>query len=351
MVQLPRQGPMLARLVRELPVGGYLYEPKWDGFRCLVAREGDRIELTSRNGRSLARYFPELVDALQALPIEPFVLDGELVVAVDGALDFEALLARLHPAASRVELLAATTPASLVLFDVLQLGVDDLVGLPFAERRRLLEAVAANAVAPLHLTPLTDDPAVASAWLDRFAGGGIDGVVAKHVELRYLAGKRAMLKVKTERTAECVVAGFRWLAKQPLPSSLLLGLYDATGVLRHIGVAASFTAKLRRELLAQLEPRIVALETHPWQDGFLLEGGATGRLPGAAGRWTPDMPLDWTPVAPDLVCEVAYEQLDERRLRHPARFRRWRPDRDPRSCTIDQLEAPAIDVDELLRAT
>jgi ATP-dependent DNA ligase len=345
----PPVAPMLAKLQRELPADGYLYEPKWDGFRCLAFRDGDDIELRSRNQRPLARYFPELVEALRALPAGRFVIDGEIVALSDAGPDFPALLARLHPAVSRVERLRRETPAILIAFDVIALEGEDLRERPFHERRTLLEQLLPDAKPPLLLTPLTRDRAQAQHWLDAFQGGGIDGVIAKHRDLRYEEGARRMVKVKRERTADCVVAGFRWLVDRPLPSSLLLGLYDERE-LRHVGIASSFAEAQRAPLMAELRPRIVPLAGHPWEHGFLLAGGPTGRLRGAAGRWMPEeMEQDWTPVAPVLVCEVAYEQLDDHRFRHPARFRRWRPDRDPHSCTIEQLDVASLDVGELLR--
>jgi ATP-dependent DNA ligase len=345
----PPVAPMLARLACELPRDGYLYEPKWDGFRCLVFRDGGEVDLRSRNQRPLARYFPEIVDALLAMPAERFVLDGELVVASRSGFDFPALLARLHPAASRVERLRRETPASLVAFDLLARDGDDLRGLPFRERRRLLAELLAGAPPPLFLTPATDEAARAGAWLARFQGSGIDGVVAKHPELRYEPGRREMIKVKRERTADCVVAGFRWLVDRPLPSSLLLGLYDADERLVHLGIASAFSEARRVELLERLRPLVVPLAGHVWEHGFLLSGGPTGRLPGAAGRWAPgEMAPDWTPVSPELMCEVSYDQLDDRRFRHPARFRRWRPDREALSCRLEQLDAPAADLAELL---
>jgi ATP-dependent DNA ligase len=345
----PPIAPMLAQLVRELPVDGYVYEPKWDGFRCLAFCNRGVVELLSRNQRPLGRYFPEITEALRRVPEEAFVVDGELLVVRGGVFDFEALLGRLHPAASRVERLRRETPASFVVFDLLARGRTDVRERPFVERRRLLETMLGAAPSPLYVTPATEDPARAAAWLDRFEGGGVDGVVAKRVDLRYEPGRRAMLKVKRERTADCVVAGFRLLTDRPLPSSLLLGLFDEGEQLVHVGIASGFSEKLRHELLPRLRPLVVPLAGHPWEHGFLLAGGPTGRLPGAAGRWSPDeMTRDWAPVAPELVCEVAYEQLDARRFRHPARFRRWRPDRAPSSCTIDQLDAPAANPAALL---
>jgi ATP-dependent DNA ligase len=343
----PPLAPMLARLSRELPLDGYLYEPKWDGFRCLVFRDAGEVDLRSRNQRPLARYFPEIVEPLLRVPRTRFVLDGELIVT--GAAGFAGLLTRLHPAASRVERLRRETPATYIAFDLLALGDDDLRERPFRERRRLLADVFADARPPLVLTPLTDDPERAAGWLERFRGGGIDGVVAKQAELRYEPGRREMIKVKREQTADCVLAGFRWLADRPLPSSLLLGLYDEGERLQHVGIASAFSEAKRRELLERLRPLVVPLGAHPWEHGFLLAGSPIGRLRGAAGRWSPaEMEQDWTPVAPELVCEVAYDQVDDLRFRHPARFRRWRPDRDARSCRLDQLETAPADIGELL---
>jgi len=339
---------MLARLARELPGDDHVYEPKWDGFRCVALRDGDEVDLRSRNDRRLARYFPEIAEALAALPETRFALDGELVVTRDGGFDFGALLGRIHPAASRVERLRAETPARLIAFDLLALGDDDLRETPFVERRARLERLLSRAEPPLHLTPLAESAAVAREWLERFQGAGIDGVVAKRRDLLYEPGARAMVKVKSERTADCVVAGFRLLVDRPLPSSLLLGLYDDAGALEHVGIASSFAESLRHELLEVLRPRIVPLEGHPWERGFLLGGGSVGRLRGSAGSWRPGMTLDWTPVAPELVAEVRYDQLDERRFRHPARFLRWRPDRDPPSCTFDQLAVAEPPLAELL---
>ena len=323
---------MLGKLARELPRGDFVYEPKWDGFRCLAFRSGADVDLRSRKDRPLARYFPEIVEGLLALGAERFVLDGELIAA-----DFPRLLARLHPAASRVERLRRESPASFVAFDLLALEDEDLRARSFAERRLGLERLVSAAAPPLVLTPATTDAGVAEAWLDRF-----EGVLAKQRQQRYEPGVRAMVKVKRERSLDCVVAGFRWLLERPLPSSLLLGLYDEYGQLHHVGVASSFGEAQRRLLLDELRPLVVPLEGHPWERGFLVGGSPIGRLKGAAGRWSPDeMEQDWVPIAPVLVCEVAYDQLDRDRLRHPARFRRWRPDRDPRSCTFEQLPAAA----------
>ncbi|HEX2111661.1 MAG TPA: ATP-dependent DNA ligase [Gaiellaceae bacterium] len=344
----PPLAPMLARLARELPRGGYLYEPKWDGFRALVFRDGEEIDIRSRHGRPLARYFPELVEGVDALAVARFVGDGEIVAAEPSGAYFAALMARLHPAASRVERLRRETPARLVLFDLIAVGDEDLRGAPFEERRARLATLLAGAAPPIHLTPLTESFDVARDWLDRFAGAGVDGVVAKHRSLPYEPGRRAMVKVKRERTADCVVAGFRWLAEARLVGSLLLALYDG-GELRHIGVATSFPRDRRAALVDELAPLVTSLERHPWRSGFGLEPSPLGRLLGAAGRWDPSqMAMDWVPLRPERVCEVAYDQLDDRRFRHPARFRRWRPDRDPRSCRFDQLETTAPEVPDLL---
>lgn len=333
---------MLARLARSLPTGDYLYEPKWDGFRCLARRIDDDIDLRSRNDRPMARYFPELARALAALGPRSFWLDGE-ILAVDerGTYDFSALMTRLHPAASRVDMLARETPATYMVFDVLMVDDEDLTGLPFVERRHILEAIAGQAAAsPVVVTPATADANVAAEWLASSPRPGIDGVVAKARTLVYTPGSRTMTKVKRERTADCVVAGLRaTLDGAPAVASLLLGVYDRDGALRHIGVCASFRKPERVALLRELFPLRVPLEEHPWRNGFALEGGPTGRLRGAGGRWAPGMSLDWVPLAPVRVCEVAYDQRDGIRLRHPARFRHWRPDRDPASCTLDQFDA------------
>ena len=338
---VPPLPPMLARLAGTLPAGpGLHYEPKWDGFRCLAFRDSDDVDMRSRNQRPLARYFPEVVDALRSVPTDRFVLDGELVVEGRRGIRFEDLMARLHPAASRVERLSQETPAKLVAFDLLAVGDDDLRAVPFVERRARLEALLAGpraaGAATLCVTPATADPAVAERWLDE-PNPGIDGVVVKRADLLYQPGKRAMVKVKRQRTAECVVGGFRWLAGQPLVGSLLLGLYDEGGALRHIGVASSFKGSHRAALVDQLAPYMTDLAGHPWEQGFGLGRSPIGRLLGAAGRWTPDLELDWQPLRPQLVCEVVFDRWDGDRFRHPARFLRWRPARSPASCTFDQL--------------
>jgi ATP-dependent DNA ligase len=341
---------MLGRLARELPEGDLLYEPKWDGFRCLAFRAGQDVDLRSRHDRPLARYFPEVAGALHALPGADLVLDGELIPAGPGAFDFASLMGRLHPAASRVERLAREEPAAFVAFDLLAAGGEDLRGRPFADRRARLEAALADPPAGVHVTPATVDPAVAREWLERFVGGGLDGVVAKPRGEPYREGARALWKVKQERTADCVVGGIRLYANRPELAALLLGVHDEEGRLVHIGVASSFARERRRALLEELSPLSVPLEGHPWEQGFLLGGGPLGRLKGSAGRWRPGMDLDWIPLAPVRVCEVAYEQVDGRRLRHPARFRRWRPDREPASCGVEQLEVVAPPPREVLAA-
>lgn len=340
---------MLAKLTRQLPSGDYLYEPKWDGLRCMAFRSGADVDLRSRNQRPLGRYFPELREALREVPEERFVVDGEVIVFTPGGADFGSVLLRLHPSESRVARLRRETPASFIAFDLLAVGSEDLRSRPFEERRRLLEALLAASGAPIFITPITDDRSAAAGWLDASHRSGIDGVVAKHSRLAYQPGRRAMIKVKQERTADCVVAGFRWLVDRPELGSLLLGLYDESGKLRHVGVASSFTKARRAELLEDLSPLVVPIEGHQWERGFGLDRSPVGRLAGAAARWSPDeMDLDWIPVRPERVCEVAYDQIDDGRFRYPARFRRWRPDRDPRSCTFEQFEAPSHDLEGIL---
>lgn len=332
---------MLARRANALPAGeGWVFEPKWDGFRVLVFRAGDAWLLQSRDERPLDRYFPELRAPLAAALPARCVLDGELVVAAGGGLDFEALQQRIHPAASRIARLARETPASIVFFDLLAEGGRDLRPRPFRERRRALEALLAGARPPLHVTPATPDRRVAADWFGRFEGAGLDGVVAKGAGDPYQPGQRAMVKVKHERECDCVVAGFRWHkdAEGEAVGSLLLGLYDDARVLHHVGVAASFPMARRRELVATLAPyRTDAMADHPWRD----RGGANEsaqRMPGAQSRWSRGKPLAWEPLRPELVVEVAYDHMQGRRFRHTAHFRRWRPDKPPRECTFAQLE-------------
>lgn len=337
----PPVSPMLAKLVRELPEGDQLvYEPKWDGFRCIVFRDGDEIELGSRNERMLTRYFPELLEPLRRDLPERCVLDGEIVLATPSGLDFDLLQLRIHPASSRVNKLAKETPSSFVAFDLLALGDDDLRERPFSERRAALERALAHAKPPVRLTPATTSPAVAREWFERFEGAGLDGVVAKSVSLPYRPNERVMLKVKHERTCDCVVAGFRWHKDGDGIGSLLLGLYDDERVLHHVGVASSFAAPMRKQLVSELEPyRADALNDHPWREWATAAAAEGGRMPGAPSRWNAKKDLSWEPLRIELVAEVAYEHLQGDRFRHTARFRHWRHDRDPSSCTYSQLEA------------
>ena len=348
----PPVAPMLATLTRALPTGPFLYEPKWDGFRCVAFRAGRETLFVSRNQRPFDRYFPELVDGLLALEERRLVLDGEIVAAGPDGLDFASLMLRLHPSPSRVVRLREDTPASFVAFDVLAVGDEDLRARPLVERRARLADVLAGAPPVISVTPATDDHAGAASWLERFTGGGIDGVVAKDTQSPYEPGRRskAWLKVKPVRTADCVVGGFRWVEDRPLVASLLLGLYDAGGELRHVGVTASFPLARRRELVDELRLVVTSLSGHPWEHGFALERGPMGRLKGAAGAWDPaTMVQDWVPLRPELVCEVGYDQVDATgRWRHPARFLRWRPDRDPRTCTVEQIEFQPPELSDVL---
>jgi len=334
---------MLAKLATELPAtGDLLYEPKWDGFRAIVFRTADDVYIQSRDLRPLDRYFPELHEALIAGLPTPCVLDGEIVIAGSDGLDFDALQLRLHPAASRVAKLAAATPSSFVAFDVLAIGDEDLRGAPQAERRLRLEALLADAQPPIHLTPMTLDVDVAATWLEQFEGAGLDGVIAKPAAGTYQPGKRSMIKVKHARTAECVVAGFRWHkgGHGTLVGSLLLGLYDADGRLQHVGVTSSFTNVVRRELATEFEPlRANALVDHPWRAWAEAGSGeATGRMPGGQSRWSAGKDLSWEPLRVERVCEVKYDHMQGDRFRHAATFLRWRPDKLPKDCGYDQLE-------------
>ena len=343
---MPPVSPMLAKPVKEVPAGpGYLYEPKWDGFRCIVFRDGDEVELGSRNERPMTRYFPEVVAAVKAQLPERCVVDGEIVVARGDRLDFEALLQRIHPADSRVRLLAEQTPASLVAFDLLAIDDESLMDTPLGERRRRLDELLADVKPPVHRTSVTDDPALAREWFDTFEGAGLDGVVAKPVGGTYEQDKRVLLKVKHERTADCVVAGFRWhktsTPEAPLLGSLLLGLFTDDGSLQHVGVVASFPVKRRAELVEELAPlREHALEGHPWRDWAEAEAHEAGRMPGAVSRWNAKKDLSWQPLRPERVVEVRYDHMEGTRFRHTTQFVRWRDDRDPRSCTYEQLEVP-----------
>ncbi|HVP61920.1 MAG TPA: ATP-dependent DNA ligase [Myxococcaceae bacterium] len=337
----PPVSPMLSRLVRELPsAGDVIYEPKWDGFRAIVFRDGDTVELGSRNEKPLTRYFPELVEPLRASLPDRCVVDGEVVIAGPKGLDFDALLNRIHPAASRIRKLAEETPASFVAFDLLAVGDEDLRARSFEERRRRLEQALAQARPPVHLTPATRDRAVAEEWFRRFEGAGLDGVMVKPLALPYLEDKREMLKVKHERTADCVVAGFRWFKGGGGVGSLLLGLYDGQGTLHHVGICSGFSAALRKQLEGELEPlRAGSLEAHPWKGWATLAGEGEQRMPGAPSRWNNKKDLSWEPVRLERVVEVSYDHLQGPRFRHATRFLRWRPDRTPASCTYSQLEA------------
>ena len=337
--------PMLAKRVDELPEGDdWIFEPKWDGFRALVFRDGDEVLIQSRDEKPLNRYFPELVDPLRSTLPERCVLDGEMVIVKNDGLDFDALQLRLHPAASRVKLLSGQIPASFVFFDLLCLGDRDLRPEPFDARRRELESLLASVKPPIHLTPATRDRTVAADWFRRFEGAGLDGVIAKPAAGSYEPNKRVMLKVKHERDCDCVVAGFRWYKKgdRTLVGSLLLGLYDDTGALQHVGVCASFTAAKRKELAEFLQPyRKSALENHPWRAWAEAEPASeegVKRMPGGHSRWSQGKDWSWEPLRPELVVEVAYEHMQGDRFRHMSHFRRWRPDKKPTDCTYAQLE-------------
>ncbi|MBZ0121805.1 MAG: ATP-dependent DNA ligase [Sandaracinaceae bacterium] len=334
----PPVEPMLAKLCDALPEGeGWLYEPKWDGFRALVFRAGDAIYTQSRDLRPLDRYFPELREPLLRSMPDHSVLDGEIVLARGGALDFEALQLRLHPAKSRVDKLARETPASFVAFDALAAEGRDLRELPQIERRARLEAMLERASPPIHLTPATTDRALAAEWFERFEGAGLDGVMAKPFTLTYQPKKRAMLKIKHARTCDCVLAGFRWhkQGKGELVGSLVLGLYDEQGRLHHVGVTSSFTMKARRELAEELAPlREDALEGHPWREWAKVDH----RQPGMQSRWSQGKDLSWEPLRIERVCEVKFDHLEGNRFRHTATFLRWRLDKKPADCGYDQIE-------------
>jgi ATP-dependent DNA ligase len=328
---------MLAKAVPNVPIpadvdGGLLYEPKWDGFRSIVFRDHDEVEIGSRNEKPMTRYFPDVVEAVRAGLPERCVVDGEIVVPRDGRLDFESLQNRIHPADSRVRKLAAETPARFIGFDLLALDDRSLMSTPFGERRTLLEQ-AIPGTENVHLTPATRDDAVAREWFVRFEGAGLDGVVAKPLRLPYSPDKRVMFKIKHDRTADCVLAGFRWHKSGPIVGSLILGLYE-DDQLRHVGVAGSFPMKRRAELVEELAPlREGAEEGHPWLSGHFGPGGTPN-------RWNAGKDMSFEPLRPERVIEVAYDQMEGARFRHTAQFRRWRDDRDPRSCTFAQLERP-----------
>ncbi len=334
---MPPVKPMLAKSVPAVPDGDYAYEPKWDGFRCIVFRDGDEVELGSRNEKPLTRYFPEVVEAVKAQLPERCVVDGEIVIASGAGLDFEALLQRVHPAASRVKMLAETTPASLIAFDLLAIGDESLLAAPLSERRARLEQALGGARAPVHLTPVTDDAALAREWFTLFEGAGLDGVMAKPAAGAYEPDKRSMLKIKHARTADCVVGAYRWHKSGPVVGSLVLGLHDDEGRLQHVGVAASFPMARRGELVDELAPYLLAEgDAHPW-----LGDGHSERAPGGEpSRWNRDKDMSFVPLRPELVVEVAYDHMEGARFRHTAQFRSWRPDREAASCTYGQLERP-----------
>lgn len=356
----PPLKPMLAKLSAELPeTEGWLFEPKWDGFRALVFRDGDELYIQSRDTKPLDRYFPDLQAPLLASLPARCVLDGEIVIAGAQGLDFDALLLRIHPAASRIQLLAAQTPASFVAFDLLALGDDDLLTAPQEKRRALLEQALARARPPVFLTPATRDRALAADWFSRFEGAGLDGVIAKRLEAPYQPDKRAMLKIKHQRTADCVLSGFRWHKNGPgtLVGSLLLGLYDDQGTLHHVGVTSSFTMARRASLSGELEPlRAGAGDAHPWREWAAFDSGSAGpgtqpaggnaqRMPGAASRWNRGKDLSWEPLRIERVCEVAYDHLQGDRFRHATTFLRFRDDKPPGECRYDQLEeTPAFEL-------
>ncbi len=350
---VPPVKPMLAKAAREVPAGEFLYEPKWDGYRALVFRDGDTVEITSRNTKSLTRYFPELLGSLRSQLPQRCVVDGELVVPGPDGLDFDLLGQRIHPAESRIERLAAETPAHLVLFDLLALGDTDLRPQPLRERRATLESIAGSARAPLHLTPATVDLALALEWFDRFDGGGFDGVMAKPLDAPYESDKRSQTKVKHHRSVDCVVAGYAEHRNGGV-GSLKLGLYDPGAVvapgapppLHHVGVASSFSASMRRTLVGELQPLVEGAEDgHPWAGardaGDAGTEASPARLPGSPNRWSAGRTgADWVPLRPERVVEVTCENVSNSRFRHPARFVRWRPDKDPLECTMDQLDTP-----------
>jgi ATP-dependent DNA ligase len=336
---MPPVPPMLCKSVPAIPPGAS-YEPKWDGFRSVVFRDGDEVEIGSRNERPMTRYFPELVAAFRTELPERCVVDGEIVIATPGGLDFEALQLRLHPAASRVALLAGQTPASFVAFDLLALDDDDLTGRPFAHRRALLERALGGAAPPVHLTPVTTDRELALRWFDELEGAGLDGVVAKPLDGPYLPDQRVMFKIKHVRTADCVVAGYRLHKSGPdAIGSLLLGLYAGDGSLASVGVVGAFPMSRRRELFTELQPLVTTFDRHPWNWAELVQGPPDPRW-SQGSRWNAGKDLSFTPLRPERVVEVRYDHMEGTRFRHTAQFERWRPDRTPASCTFDQLDRP-----------
>ncbi|KAD4060200.1 ATP-dependent DNA ligase [Arthrobacter yangruifuii] len=350
---MPPIAPMLAKAVTSLPEGNYLYEPKWDGFRSIIFRDGDDVEIGSRNGKPMTRYFPELVEAFKQNLPERCVVDGEIVmVGADGKrLDFELLQQRIHPAASRVKLLAEQTPARFVAFDLLALGDTDYTQKPFAERREALVRALKPAQPPVSVTAATDDPELARDWFERFEGAGLDGVVGKPLDAPYAPNKRTMAKLKHERTADCVLAGYRVHKSGPdLIGSLLLGIYNDDGVLTNVGVAGAFSMDRRRELFEELQPLVAGEDGHPWA-AEEQDGGTRTPRNSEGSRWSGKKDLSFVPLRPERVVEVKYDHMEGERFRHVARFVRWRPDRTPESCTYDQLEEPVkFDLAEVLGA-
>ena len=353
---MPPVRPMLAKSVKGIPdpekYRGLSFEPKWDGFRCIVFRDGDEVELTSRNTKPLTRYFPEVEAAIREQLPERCVLDGELFVAIGAKLEFEVLQERIHPAKSRIDMLAEKTPACFVAFDLLALGDTSYVDRPFSDRRAVMEEALTGLTGPCYLTRTTTDTAQAEDWFHQFEGAGLDGVVAKPLTATYQQNARTMLKIKHERTADVVVAGYREhktsTPERPLLGSLLLGLYDG-GKLQHVGVSASFTEKRRAELIEELQPLVVDIKEHPWGEWQEWAIANPDRVPGTQSRWSAGKDLSFTPLRPDLVLEVAYDHMEGRRFRHTAQFRRWRTDRDPESCGYEQLEEPvSYELDRIL---
>ncbi|MEI2775716.1 MAG: ATP-dependent DNA ligase [Tetrasphaera sp.] len=357
---MPPVQPMLAKSVKGIPdpakhAPGLSFEPKWDGFRCLVFKDGDEVELTSRNTKPLTRYFPEVVAALRTALPDKCVLDGEIFVAVGDRLEFEVLQERIHPAASRITMLSEQTPAQYVAFDLLAIGDANLMGEPFSVRRERLTTMPMTPSEIVHVTRTTTDPVVAQSWFETFEGAGLDGVIAKPLGAAYTPNQRTMFKIKHERTADVVLAGYRLHKNStpatPLLGSLLLGLYDADGQLQHIGVSASFTQARRVSLLHELKPLEDGCENHPWGDWAAWAIANPDRMPGTQSRWSQGKDLSFVPLRPERVLEVGYDHMEGRRFRHTAQFKRWRPDRDPRSCGYDQLEEVAgYDLAEILRA-
>jgi ATP-dependent DNA ligase len=345
---MPPVAPMLAKAVPEIPDGAS-YEPKWDGFRSIIFRDGDDVEIGSRNERPMTRYFPELVAAFRTELPQRCVVDGEIVVAIGNCLDFEALQQRIHPADSRVRLLSERTPAAFIAFDLLALGDDDLMRRPFRERRSLLEAALTPARAPVHLTPATTDRDVARRWFQEFEGAGLDGVVAKRLDGTYQPDKRTMFKIKHERTADCVVAGYRLHKSGPdAIGSLLLGLHNADGALQSVGVIGAFSMARRKELFTEMQPLVTTFEDHPWNWAQIPEEARTPRS-GESSRWNAGKDLSFVPLRPERVVEVRYDHMEGPRFRHTAQFVRWRPDREPASCGYEQLEQPVnFDLDDIV---